>query len=93
MLVLAVDSKKVAVDVEYIDTRDESLLQNVHIPDSPYSIWENFYLQWCAKECLVKFLDLTSSEMDEMTVTAFMPNHYFPIGAWEFNSLIIMNYR
>jgi hypothetical protein len=28
-----------------------------------------------------------------MTVTAFMPNHYFPIGAWEFNSLIIMNYR
>jgi hypothetical protein len=28
-----------------------------------------------------------------MTVTAFMPNHYFAVDGWEFNSLIIMNYR
>ena len=93
LLVLAVDSKKVAVDIEYIHPRDESLLQNVHIPDSPFSPRENFYLQWCAKECLVKYLDITSSEMNEMSVTAFMPNHYFSVDAWEFNSLIIMNYR
>lgn len=93
LLVIAMDTKKVAVDIEYINTRDESLLQNVHMPDSPYSVRENFYLQRCAKECLVKFLDLNSSEMSEMTVTAFMPNHYFAVDAWEFNSLIIMNYR
>jgi len=93
LLVLAVDTKKVAVDIEYINTRDESLLKNVHMPDSPYSPRENFYLQRCAKECLVKYLDSTSSQMDEMTVTAFMPNHYFAVDGWEFNSLIIMNYR
>lgn len=93
LLVLAVDTKKVAVDIEYINTRDESLLKNVRMPDSPYSPRENFYLQWCAKECLVKYLDSTSTEMDEMTVTAFMPNHYFAVDGWEFNSLIIMNYR
>jgi hypothetical protein len=63
------------------------------MPDSPYSPRENFYLQRCAKECLVKYLDSTSTEMDEMTVTAFMPNHYFAVDGWEFNSLIIMNYR
>jgi phosphopantetheinyl transferase len=93
LLVLAIDTKKVAVDIEYVNTRDESLLQNVRIPDSPFSPWENFYLQRCAKECLVKYLDLTSSEMSEMTVTAFMPNHFFAVDEWEFNSLIIMNYR
>jgi len=93
LLVIAIDSKKVAVDTEYINTRDESLLQNVHIPDSPFSPRENFYLQWCAKECLVKYLDLTSSEMEEMTVTAFMPNHFFAVDEREFNSLIIMHYK
>ena len=93
LLVIAIDSKKVAVDIEYIHPRDESLLQNVHIPDSPFSPRENFYLQRCAKECLVKYLDSTSSQMREMSVTAFMPNHYFAVDAWEFNSLIIINYR
>jgi hypothetical protein len=28
-----------------------------------------------------------------MTVTAFMPNHYFAVDERKFNSLIIMNYR
>ena len=87
LLVLAVDTKKVAVDIEYIHPRDESLLQNVHIPDSPFSPRENFYLQRCAKECLVKYLDSTSTEMSEMSVTAFMPNHYFAVDEREFNSL------
>lgn len=93
LLVVAIDSKKVAVDVEYIKPRDESLLQNIHIPDSSFSLWENFYLQRCAKECLVKYLDLTSAEMKEMTVSAFIPNHYFSVGGREFNSLIIVQYR
>ena len=59
-LMLAVDNKKVAVDIEIIHNRDVSLLRNVKIPNSKYSKWENFYIQRCAKECLVKFLDLTS---------------------------------
>ena len=93
MLAITIDSKKVAVDVEYIRPRDESLLQNVHVPDSPFSPRENFYLQWCAKECLVKYLDLINSEMEEMTVKAFLSNHHFSIEEREFNSLIIMDYR
>ena len=90
MLAITIDSKKVAVDVEYIRPRDESLLQNVHVPDSPFSPRENFYLQWCAKECLVKYLDLINSEMEEMTVKAFLSNHHFSIEEREFNSLIII---
>lgn len=93
LLVVAIDTKKVAVDVEYIKPRDESLLQNLHVPDSSFSLWENFYLQRCAKECLVKYLDLTSSEMNEITVSAFIPNHYFSIEGREFNSLMILQYR
>lgn len=93
LIVIAIDSKKVAVDVEYIHPRNEILLQNSNIPDSSYSQRENFYLQRCAKECLVKFLDLTSTEMQEMTITAFFPYHYFAIGERTLNSLIIMHYR
>ena len=93
IIAVTIDSKKVAVDLEYIRPRDESLLQNVRIPDSPFSPWENFYLQRCAKECLVKYLDLTSTQMDEMTVKAFLPNHYFSVEWWDFNLLIILQYR
>lgn len=93
LIAVTIDSKKVAIDLEYIRPRDESLLQHVHVPDSPFSPWENFYLQWCAKECLVKYLDLTSAEIENMVVKAFLPNHYFSIEWWEFNSLIILLHR
>ena len=93
MIVIAIDSKKVAVDVEYIRPRNELLIQNVNIPNSSYTIRENFYLQRCAKECLVKYLGVTSTEMQEMTTTAFFPYHYFAIGERTLNSLIIMNYK
>ena len=92
LIAVAIDFKKVAVDLEYVRPRDESLLQNVHIPDSPYSPWENFYLQRCAKECLVKYLDLTSSEIQEMSVKAFMSNYHFVVEWREFNSLIVLQY-
>lgn len=93
IIAVTIDSKKVAIDLEYIRPRDESLLQNVKIPDSPFSPWENFYLQRCAKECLVKYLDLTSSEMGEMSVKAFLSNHHFPVEWWEFNLLIVLQHR
>ena len=79
IIAVTIDSKKVAIDLEYVRPRNESLLQNVHVPDSPFSPWENFYLQWCAKECLVKYLDSTSAEIENMVVKAFLPNHYFSI--------------
>jgi hypothetical protein len=93
MIVIAIDSKKVAVDIEYIHPRHEGLLENSFIPDSSYSQRENFYLQRCAKECLVKYLDITMAEMQEMTITAFFPYHYFAIGERTLNSLMIIHYR
>ena len=93
MIVIAIDSKKVSVDIEYIHPRHEGLLENSFIPDSSYSQRENFYLQRCAKECLVKYLDITMAEMQEMTITAFFPYHYFAIGERTLNSLMIIHYR
>lgn len=93
LIVVTIDSKKVAVDLEHVRPRDESLLQNVHIPDSPFSPWEDFYLQWCVKECLVKYFDLTSAEMGDMIVKAYLPNHYFSVEWRDFTSLIIAQYR
>jgi hypothetical protein len=63
--------------LEYIRERDESLLQNVHIPDSQRTQRENFYLQRCAKECIVKYLELNSEEMQEMSISAFLKDHHF----------------
>ena len=93
MIWLAVDTKKVAIDLEYIRERDESLIHNVHVPESPYSPWENFYLQWCAKECVVKFLNVTNTEMQEMMVGAFLRNHHYVINDWTLDSLLLINYR
>lgn len=62
---LAISQKKIAVDLEKIVKRDNSLLKNTSkILD--LSLWESFYLQRTAKECLIKYLDLTQSEMNEM---------------------------
>lgn len=93
LLVLAIDTRKLAVDVEYIHPRDESLLHNVHIPDSPFNPRENFYLQWCGKECLVKYLDLKNEEMDEMTITWFLRNKHFTVNDWSFDSILMIYYR
>ena len=54
--------QKVAVDLEKIVPRDLSLLQN------GISSRDTFYLQWCAKECLVKYLDLDFSEVEKMKI-------------------------
>lgn len=62
---LAISQTKIAVDVEKIIERDSSLLALVStIPN--WSLWESFYLQRTAKECLIKYLNLTQSEMSEM---------------------------
>jgi hypothetical protein len=53
---LGLDTQNIVVDVEKIIERDFSLL-------SPSVMTrEAFYLQWCVKECLVKFLNLSSLE-------------------------------
>ena len=92
-LMLAIDNKKVAVDIEFIHHRDTSLLRNAKIPKSPYSKRENFYIQWTAKECLVKFLNLTSNEMKEMKIVKFDPHKHFSVWDWEFWSLLTLWFR
>lgn len=93
LIAVAIDTKKIAVDLEYIRNRDDSLLQNIHIPDSSYSERENFYIQRCSKECLVKFLSLTSEEMQEMTISNFLWNQHFVVNEWSFDSLVIIHYK
>jgi phosphopantetheinyl transferase len=90
---MAIDTKKVAIDLEYIRERDDSLLKNVRIPDSQYGPWENFYLQWCAKECVIKFLDINSKEMSEMSVMAFLREQHFIANDWSFDSIVLIHYR
>ncbi|MBO7505302.1 hypothetical protein J6T66_04135 [bacterium] len=90
---MAIDTKKVAVDLEYIRERDESLLKNVRVPDSQYSPRENFYLQRCAKECVVKFLDTTNKEMQEMSIIAFLKEQHFIANDWSFDSIVLIHYR
>ena len=93
MIWMAIDTKKVAIDLEYIRERDDSLLKNVRIPDSQYSPRENFYLQRCAKECVVKFLDVNSNEMHEMSVIAFLREQHFIANDWSFDSIVLIHYR
>lgn len=93
MIGMAIDTKKVAIDLEYIRERDESLLKNVRIPDSQYSPRENFYLQRCAKECVVKFLNINSQEMHEMSVIAFLREQHFIANDRSFDSIVLIHYR
>ena len=93
LVMIAVDTKKIAVDIECIHPRDESLLKNVHVPNSPYDSRENFYLQRCAKECLVKYLNLKAEDMDEMRVIDFVHDDHYAVGEWVFDSLVFLEFR
>lgn len=93
LLMIAIDTKKVAVDIEYTHPRDASLLYNINMPHSPYSPWENFYIQWSAKECLVKFLNLTSMEIHNMSFVSFDPHSHYVIDEWEFEWVITLRYK
>lgn len=92
-MMIAIDNKKVAVDIEVIHHRDVSLLRNVKIPRSPYTKRENFYIQRCAKECLVKFLNLTSSDTKEMKIVKFDAHKHYSIDEWQFESMITLSFK
>ena len=92
LLVFAIDSKKIAVDIEYTHKRDDSLIQCVCIPNSTLTQRENFYLQRCAKECLVKFLNLTCREMQDMIVSSLITNHYFVANERTFDLVLMLRY-
>jgi hypothetical protein len=58
-LFFALDTANVVVDVEKIVERDKVLVATTR---------EAFYIQWCVKECLVKWLDLKLAEEKHMEV-------------------------
>lgn len=70
-LLFAVDVQPLAVDIEKIIERDTSLLKNISLLKASFSVWENFYFQWCAKECLVKYLNLSATETVNMYIQEF----------------------
>jgi len=93
LLMIAVDNVRIAVDFEYMHPRDASLLNSVNVPQSTFSPRENFYIQRTAQECLVKYLSLTSNEMNEMRVVKFDPHHHFSVWDREFSLLITLSFR
>lgn len=93
LLIIAIDTKKITVDIEHIKRRNDSLLHNIKIPNSKYSPQKNFYLQWCAKECLIKFLNLTSNDMEDMKIIDFIPDNYFHTNEQNFQSLLILGFK
>ena len=93
ILMIAVDTRKIAVDIEHINPRDESLLHSAKIPRSSFSPRENFYLQRCAKECLVKLLNLTNNDMKDMKIVRFNQYHHYSVDEREFSSLLTLWFR
>lgn len=92
-MMIAIDNKKVAVDIEVIHHRDASLLRNIKIPRSQYTKRENFYIQRCAKECLIKYLNLTSEDAKEMKIVKFDPHKHFSVDDWQFESMITLSFQ
>ena len=93
ILMMAVDTKKVAVDIERINPRDDSLLRWVKIPHSHYSNRENFYLQRSAKECLIKFLNLNSNDMKDMKIVKFDQHRHYSVDEREFSSVLTLWFK
>lgn len=104
-LLLAISNKKVAVDMEIIQQRDQSLLKSIQNFPSILKGWndwkkselklsdrEKFYIQRCAKECLVKFLNLNSEDMTEISVMSLSKNQNFIIDGRVFDLVISVQY-
>ncbi|MDD2537379.1 MAG: 4'-phosphopantetheinyl transferase superfamily protein [Candidatus Absconditabacteria bacterium] len=69
LIAIIIGKQKVAIDIEEIKERDSSLLSESGCDD-----WTDFYLQWTAKECVVKFLDLQSDDLPGITVLEITPS-------------------
>lgn len=67
-IAIAIDNKKIAIDIEFIKPRNSILLNDISITDESLWLRENFYLQRCAKECLIKYLNLTSDDMKDINI-------------------------
>lgn len=90
-LVIIIDSNKVAVDLEFILPRDESLLNWITILSEDFSKRENFYIQRCAKECLIKYLDLNIEEMQNINIWKIVENQNFMVDWCNFEYSLKLN--
>lgn len=62
-IAIAIDDKKIAIDLELIKPRNNILLKGISILDEKLWPRGNFYLQRCAKECLIKYLQLNAEDI------------------------------
>lgn len=69
-VMVAIDDKKVWIDMEIEKPRDMSLLHKYHteLEHIGRSDWHSFYTMRTAKESLVKYLDLTFDALEDMTL-------------------------
>lgn len=63
LIAIVIDDKKTAIDLELIKPRNEILLNNIHTLNEDLWQRENFYLQRCAKECVIKYLNLNAEDV------------------------------
>ena len=66
-VMIALSDQKITVDCELIKPRDPSLLT------TKISSWNDFYIQWCGKECVVKYLNLPFSEVENCLYHTITP--------------------
>jgi len=86
LIALAINDKKIAIDLEIIKPRNDTLLKN--IPTLNKKLWtrENFCIQRCAKECLIKYLWLNAEHAHDIKINNIsfqqnlkIQNHIFNI--------------
>ena len=67
-VLVAIEERKIWVDLEIIKSRDTSLLHQYHseLEHMDKVTWESFYAMRTAKEALIKFLDLSFNEIESI---------------------------
>lgn len=90
-IVIAIDNKKVAIDLEYIKPISNQLLKNTSLLED-FSPLECFYIQRCCKECLIKYLDLKFEDINNIKLY-HIKDHETKINSFKFNYLWYVKYK
>lgn len=93
LIAIAINNEKIAIDLEIIKPRNDILLNN--IPTLNKELWtrENFYIQRCAKECMIKYLWLKAEDMKSITINYISTDQDIKTQDYTFNIKTEISYR
>lgn len=89
---IIINNKKTAIDLEFVIPRDPSLLNWITSFNDWFSNRENFYIQRCCKECIVKILNWNSEDMKDIKIKSF-EEKMVDINWYQFKYLLILTYK